>query len=491
MDALGRGADFKAMFLQLAAPASPEAVASAKRFDRVIEMLKDLSSDFTQTKTDIGHAETAAADAFKVLMEQLRGQSEESQKQVDEKKDTFSANTEEIGKNQAQLASDAADAKTIQAGMEERAATGDRAVAAFKARQELRANEIEAIEKAIEIMTSDDVGDVKQHLPKFLHLASQAQIKVRSALQYLEHQGTSLRSALLSAVAEQAKADPFEKVRNMVNELIDRLINEAAADAEQKTWCMKELATNEATRDTKTAELLKLSVERDGLNVEIAKKDQKIKEIIARIEEIDQAVAEATKTRAEEKKTNEATIDDAAAGIDAVGRAVTVLKEFYEKAAGATALVAKEGDVLETIKRTNQKDLFTTPYQGMQSKNGGVVGMLEVIQTDMQRLKSETEAAEAEAQSDYNDFMKESETEKLQQTRTKENTEMDKLNLEQELEDNQASLKGTDKELQAALKTFDKLKPPCIDSGVSYADRVEQRNEEIKSLEEALKILNE
>ena len=36
----------------------------------------------------------------------------------------------------------------------------------------------------------------------------------------------------------------------------------------------------------------------------------------------------------------------------------------------------------------------------------------------------------------------------------------------------------------------EKLKPDCVDAGVSYEDRVERRKEEIASLQEALKILS-
>merc|ERR1719506_2877659 len=51
-------------------------------------------------------------------------------------------------------------------------------------------------------------------------------------------------------------------------------------------------------------------------------------------------------------------------------------------------------------------------------------------------------------------------------------------------------LEGTQKELDAALAYYEKLKPSCIDADVSYEDRVARRKEEIESLQEALKILN-
>jgi hypothetical protein len=53
-----------------------------------------------------------------------------------------------------------------------------------------------------------------------------------------------------------------------------------------------------------------------------------------------------------------------------------------------------------------------------------------------------------------------------------------------------ADLEGTQKELDAALAYYDKLKPSCVDAGVSYDDRVARRKEEIESLQEALRILN-
>ena len=47
-----------------------------------------------------------------------------------------------------------------------------------------------------------------------------------------------------------------------------------------------------------------------------------------------------------------------------------------------------------------------------------------------------------------------------------------------------------EKELAAAMDYYDKLKPSCVDAGVSYEDRVARRKEEIESLQDATKILS-
>jgi len=49
--------------------------------------------------------------------------------------------------------------------------------------------------------------------------------------------------------------------------------------------------------------------------------------------------------------------------------------------------------------------------------------------------------------------------------------------------------KLTQEELDAALGYYDKLKADCVDTNLSYEDRVKAREAEIQSLQEALKML--
>merc|ERR1712125_663 len=166
----------------------------------------------------------------------------------------------------------------------------------------------------------------------------------------------------------------------------------------------------------------------------------------------------------------------------AVAQALTVLREFYSKAGEATALLQKQQPVAPEI--------FDSPYKGLQAENGGVVGMLEVIQSDFARLEAETRAAEATAQEEYDTFMTDSKVDHAAKSKDIEHKTAKKQDEEQALTTKKSDLEGTQKELDAALAYFDKLKPSCVDAGVSYEDRVARRKEEIGSLQEALKILN-
>merc|ERR1719473_1636525 len=171
----------------------------------------------------------------------------------------------------------------------------------------------------------------------------------------------------------------------MIKDMVVKLMEEANEEAEHKGWCDTELSTNEQTRKQKTQAVEVLHAEIDQLEASVAKLTQEITDLSAAVAELDTAVAEATKIREDEKAKNTVTIKDAQDASTATAQALSVLREFYAKAGDATSLI-------------QQKQVFDTAYTGMQAESGGVVGMLEVIQSDFARLESETSAAEAQSQ---------------------------------------------------------------------------------------------
>merc|ERR1719335_1506251 len=193
---------------------------------------------------------------------------------------------------------------------------------------------------------------------------------------------------------------------------------------------------------------------------------------------------EATEVRQKEKAKNEETIADAKAAFEAIEMALKVLKEFYAKAAGETELVQQSpaDDAPESF--SNEA------YTGMQGAKKGVIGMLEVIQSDFARLESDTSTDEALAAKEYETLMDESATDR--EAKRVENVHMGRevTAKERALASTQKDLKSAQEELEAAQAYFDKLKPDCIEEGLSFEERAKMRQEEIDSLKEAYDILD-
>ena len=195
-------------------------------------------------------------------------------------------------------------------------------------------------------------------------------------------------------------------------------------------------------------------------------------------------MAEATSIRNAESAKNTQTIADARAGAEATQQAMKVLKDFYAKAAEATSLT-------QTKTLAKQPEIFDdTAYTGMGGDSGGVMGMIEVILADFQRLESDTTAAEEQSQKEYRELANDTEVDKTSKNGDIQHKTAKKEEANQALTNKKADLAGTQKELDSAMKYYDKLKPQCIETGESYEDKVAARKEEIESLQEALKILN-
>merc|ERR1719359_1013995 len=147
----------------------------------------------------------------------------------------------------------------------------------------------------------------------------------------------------------------------MIKDLIVRLMEEANEESEHKGWCDTELSTNEQTRKEKTEAVETLHAEIDQLQASIAKLTEDIGELTKAVAELDAAMAKATELRTKEKATNTEAISDAQEAQTAVAQALTVLKEFYAKAAEATSFVQK----------AEKPEIFSDePYTGMGDENG-------------------------------------------------------------------------------------------------------------------------
>merc|ERR1719198_2429136 len=177
-------------------------------------------------------------------------------------------------------------------------------------------------------------------------------------------------------------------------------------------------------------------------------------------------------------------------GLEAVSQALTILKVFYKNAAKAKSLLQVKAERASPVDEDTSGAGFKGNYAGKQQAAKGIIGMLEVIQTDFERTLRVTEASEKKSHEEFTKFDRASKSD----IAGKET----KLNLDEEdltTTDNTITQKMSDLQtnmnlLDSALERLEELKPMCIDSGMSYAKRVEKREEEMEALKRALCILD-
>jgi len=471
--------------------AAPEANAYEFQSGGVVDMLNKLQDQFSGEQRKLEKDELGAQQGYEQIMQQMADNVENAEFEIS-KKTKLRAETEA---NKAELEGDLAQTTTDrdedQKYLDETTALCTQKTTDFEARQKLRGEELEAISKAMEIISSQAVsGAGDKHLPALVQIrgASLAQLRSeqkspvqRQIAVFLESQARKTGSHLLSEVAAMALANPFGKVKKMIKDLIVKLMEEGTSETEHKGWCDTELTTNKQTRDKKTSEANELNADIEDLTATIQSLTQDIADLTKAVKELDADMAKETEERSAAKAANTQTIKDAQGAQAAVEAATAVLKDFYAKSAEATALVQGPAE--------DAPETFDKPYKGLMAEGGSIVDFLEVILTDFQRLESETAASETEQEDEYKNYMFESKKDKALkegESKLKSQTKTDK---ESALAQAQTDLKTTQEQLDKALEYFEKLKPTCVASGITYEERVKRREEEIVSLQEALKIL--
>jgi len=478
---------------------NPEAHGYEFQSQGVIELLKKLLQTFTEKRSDTEAAEAKAIHEFELLTQNLNADIADAQENMERKEEEKATHD----KKRATAEGDLKDTTMVKETDEEYYATLDEThrakEAAFKSRQKLRGEEKDAILKAIEIISNQDLkGNADKHLPKLIQenkvsfaqlrssLLSQNDAKLRAA-DYLTARASELDSKVLeSIVSRLGGSDPFAKLKTLIQDLITRLMEEANEEAEHKGWCNTELATNKKERTKLSDGVASLKAQIEELTASNVKLNREAGELRKSVSELQVNLAEATKERRDENEKNRDTVQDAQDAQRAVSQALDVLNKFYAKAAEATAFIqGRKGPRNPEI-----PEIFEESYTGQQDENSGVIGMLEVINSDFARLETDTQNEEAESLREF-ETMK---SETLVSVEAKETDAKHKENTvkrqEAALADAVTNLDKTTKRFEAANHAYDKLKPACVDAGVSYEERVQRREEEIESLKEALKILS-
>merc|ERR1719185_7073 len=111
--------------------------------------------------------------------------------------------------------------------------------------------------------------------------------------------------------------------------MIEKLVEEAGKEAEHKAYCDKEMGETKVKKVDKTEEVEDLQVKIDKATSKIAKLKQDINTLMQELAKIAEEQQTADKIRAEEKAAWEAAEADFSSGLEGVGMALQVLRDYY------------------------------------------------------------------------------------------------------------------------------------------------------------------
>jgi len=476
---------------------APEAHAYEFQSGDIVALLKELLEKFQDERRGLERGEASQRHAYEVLAQDFSSSVAAAEHEIGKKEKGKAQNKQAFVDAKAQLADVSATREFDAKYLADLQFLCDQKATDFKSREQLRADEVANLEKAIALLSGEAVaGAAQKHLPSLLQRPL-ALLQRRTSLQSPELQGRAaeilrreagrIGSHMLSAISLRVRDDPFAKVKKMIQDMVLRLQAEEGEEKDHKEWCDSELGTNAQTRKTKSEEVESLHFTIEGLENRMAVLRRDIAALSKDAAQLRTARADAERLRAAEKARNEDTIADAAGAQVDVGQALKILKEFYGKAGEATVLAQGV-----RAAPAGAPPIFTAPYRGLQAEHSSVIGFLEVIKSDFERLQKETTAAETAAKSEHDVFLKASSDD---ESRIESDVATKGAELKtkgQDLDTASNDLELAQSQLDAALTYYDKLKPSCVitSTSSSYSARVARREEEIVALREALSILS-
>lgn len=454
--------------------------------DRIEDMLNELRDKFTDERSKLEKEEMTLHHAHQSLMQELTTMMSQAEAEQSDLTQREASERQGLGANRANLADAEASEKEMKTYLEQVTQNCTKKAKDFKERSKLRAGELSAIDKAVDLLSSEEVGRTQGRLSLRQGTAlvslrlPDAQPALRAA-EYLQNQAVKFNSRVLFSMATRlsSNADPMASVRTMLNNLITTLEKESSEEMEHRDWCENEMSANEKAREDRTSSVETLKTQVDSAESLVAKLGAEITELESQLSENQESLANQTEARKLEKSENEKTVADAKSAEEAVAKAIEVLRNFY-----ASSFV-------QTAATTSRLSAAPKIFDGAYSPSGGdaIIAMLEVVQSDYSKLETTTASQEMSAQKDFDNLKSEMAILKVQQEKDVEHKKVQKGEKEQEIVGKHADLQNADKELTAAMEYYEQLKDSCLSTGSTAMERAARRTEEIQSLKEAMDLL--
>merc|ERR1719506_750889 len=277
----------------------------------IVETLSEMEDKASESLTDARKREGKATQDFALLKQDLENQIGGMKKDLSENTNRKASLGEKLAGAQGDLAitqkslsEDTAYLKDLKRDCQTRARE-------FEVEVKDNNAELTALGKAKAILLKKFAlvqTTAKVHALSKIQARDDEDSKSR-ALRSIEQLGRKLHSTALVSLAYRAASDPFGKIRSMIEDMIAKLLQEAAEEATQKAFCDTEIG--ESTVATLMDEVSVLSKE---------------------VADSDAALATATALREKEKATFVVVEKDLSESQEACAAATEVLREYYEGA---------------------------------------------------------------------------------------------------------------------------------------------------------------
>jgi len=481
------GAEKAASFLSI-----PGMQSYAPQSGQIFGILNQMKEDFEVNLSEAQKSEAKAKSEYESLKAAKEDEIATGKKlivstdgSIAEFQEKYAQASKQLEDTQDQLGLDTEFLKNL----EEKCANTD---ADFDKRVKDRMTEIAAVTDTIKILNSDESFEAfdKMQAPVFFQSASSSSMKERrqQAVIALQRAARVAGSPQIALLAASAQLDAFTEVKALIDKMVAELTKQQKDEVAHRDYCIEELNTNKRSTDAAYDKKESLEAKIGDLTKTIEKLTTDLDASKAAVSEMMKQMKRASETREAENADFQMTVSDHRVMSMILTKAIDRMKQVY-------ALLQSRQPGAPHIQTSGT---HTDPGNGpakfkKYEKNAGggkVVAMLEEVLADTKKTEDQAMASEADSQSAYENFMKDSNKsiKKTQQAisdmtgaraRAKEELSMAKTDLSQ-----------TVTELGGLHTTNGDLHKACDYVLKNFDARQAARSQEMDALREAKNILS-
>eukprot|EP00930_Biecheleria_cincta_P023412 TRINITY_DN16924_c0_g1_i1.p1 TRINITY_DN16924_c0_g1~~TRINITY_DN16924_c0_g1_i1.p1 ORF type:complete len:660 (-),score=230.33 TRINITY_DN16924_c0_g1_i1:169-2148(-) len=442
----------------------------------VAGVLSGLKDDFTDRLESLRSEENRSKATYEALYQAKRDEINAGRTQL-EAKTELKANAQlemveakhDIKDTKASLAADselAAEVKDRCGGMD----------AEFGKRSKMRNEEMEAVAKAIEILSADEAHDAfgKTFGTSLLQVPSVDGQRKKAAALLVQAGKKDMRLVTLSMML---KLDTFEKVKKAIDDMVRDLKKQQSDEGKKKDWCIDELNKNKLQTEGKSREQESLTGELETLKSSDAKIADEMKVLKDEVAEMGKQITLAGQNREKENSEFQQTVADQRAAQQQLKKALVVLKDFYSKSSESLVQASEGG---------------SPAFKAFKQSSGsvGVLSMLQQLVADAKAMEAEATHAEQTAQKDYEAFAKSTKA----AIKAKNSALLDKTEKKGQIEGAvvaaRESQEGVRDELKELAQKEADVHGSCDSLMQNFETRQSSREDEVEALQQAKAMLS-
>jgi len=456
---------------------APDPAVFENQSGGVLDVLNDLLEKAQGELDGARSKENSDIQNFQMLKQSLEDEIKFANKEMDEAKKSKaeSSETKATAEGDLDVSSKdlAEDVKELQ-GLHHNCMTK---AEEFEAEVKSRGEELKALATAKKIVIEATGGAaLDQTADSFLQmskLSSQTDLANFEVVRMIRDLAKKEKSSALAQLASRVTSavrfgganqeDIFAKVKGLIRDMVEKLEADAEADATEKAFCDKELAETNLKKDDKSAEIEKLGAKIASQTSQSAKLKEQVATLQAELAELTKSQAEMDKIRAEEKAVFDKSSSETEQALEGVKTALKVLNEYYSKADKA--------------------------HSSSDGASTGIIGLLEVCESDFSKSLAEMTADESAAVSQHETQSQENEITKVTKGQDVKYKTKESKGLDKSVAELSSDRSGVETELAAVNEYLTELKGRCIAKAETYEERTERRKAEIAGLKEAQQVL--